>query len=255
MEIKAVIVDDEKHSLESTEILIRKFCPGIRITGLAASPEQGIELIDSLKPDLVFLDIAMPRLNGFELLQSLKYRDFDLIFTTAYNAYAIKAFRVNAIDYLLKPIEAEELVGAVEKVRRRMEDAKKLHSADHIIRNLEDLGMKRSRLALPVEGKIVMLDHEQIIYCESDGNYTRLFLTNGGSIMISRTLKDIDDMLQGPGFIRIHHSYLVNIRHVSQYLRGEGGAVILSNGIHLRVSRNRKKELLAALMQEPPSRQ
>jgi len=253
MEIKAVIVDDEKHSLESTEILIRKFCPAVCITGIAASPEQGIELIDSLKPDLVFLDIAMPRLNGFELLQSLQYRDFELIFTTAYNAYAIKAFRVNAIDYLLKPIEAEELVGAVEKVRQRIEHARKLHRVDHIIRNLEDSGLKRSRLALPVEGKIVMLDHEQIIYCESDGNYTRLFLSGSGSIMISRTLKDIDDMLRGPGFIRIHHSYLVNISHVSEYLRGEGGEVILSNGKHLRVSRNRKKELLAALMQPPPS--
>jgi two-component system LytT family response regulator len=255
MEIKAIIVDDEKHSLESTDILIRKFCPTVRITGLAASPEQGIELIESLRPDLVFLDIAMPRLNGFELLQSLKYRGFHLIFTTAYNAYAIEAFRVNAIDYLLKPIEAEELVGAVEKVRQRMEDVRMLHSVDRIIRNLEDSGMKRSRLALPIEGRIVMLDHEQIIYCESDGNYTRLFLTGGGSIMISRTLKDIDNMLRGPAFFRIHHSYLVNIRHVSEYLRGEGGEVILSNGKHLPVSRNRKKELLAALMQEPPSLQ
>ncbi|MBN1339387.1 MAG: response regulator transcription factor [Bacteroidales bacterium] len=251
MVIKAVIIDDEKHSRESTQILIRKFCPGVVIAGVAGSPEEGVEMIDTLHPNLVFLDIAMPRMNGFELLQSVTFRGFEIIFTTAYNQYAIKAFKVNAIDYLVKPIEPEELVKAVEKAKISMEKTFSMNRMDEILHNLGGAGLKRSRLAFPVEGRIAMLDFDSILYCESDGNYTRLHLTGEKNLMVSRTLKDIASMLPATGFVRIHHSHLVNINHISEYLRGEGGEVILSNGSRLRVSRNRKEALLNALFQPP----
>ncbi|MBN3036640.1 MAG: response regulator transcription factor [Bacteroidales bacterium] len=251
MQLRAVIIDDEKHSLESTDILIRRVCPCITIAGQANTPEQGIVIIESLKPDLVFLDIAMPRMNGFELLQSVTFRDFEVIFTTAFNDFAIKAFKVNAIDYLLKPIEPEELVKAVEKVKVKLEKNLHMQRLDEIIHRLGSGGMKRSKLALPVEGRIAMIEFDSVIYCESDGNYTRLHLDGDKKIMVSRTLKDIERMLPHPLFVRIHHSHLVNINHVTDYIRGEGGEVLLSNGIQLRVSRNRKDTLLDSLFQNP----
>jgi two-component system LytT family response regulator len=247
MQIKAVIVDDEQHSLETTDILVRKYCPAVLVTGLADSPEKGITLIDTLKPDLVFLDIAMPRMNGFEMLQYLCYRDFDLVFTTAFDAYAIRAFKVNAIDYLLKPIEPEELIKAVEKVKTKIENNQQRNRIDEILQGVGFTGFRKNKLALPVEGRIAMLEFDSILYCESDSNYTTVHLTDCKKIMISRTLKDIENMLPHPQFLRIHHSYVVNINHIKEYIRGEGGEVLLTNGKQLRVSRSKKDELIAAL--------
>jgi len=247
MQIKAVIIDDEQHSLETTDILVRKYCPGVLVMGLADSPEKGITLIDALKPDLVFLDIAMPRMNGFEMLQFVQFKEFDIIFTTAFDAYAIKAFKVNAIDYLLKPIEPEELIKAVDKVKSKVEKNLHLNRIDEILQSSGLQGFKKNKLALPVEGKIAMLEYDSILYCESDGNYTKIHLSTQKTIMVSRTLKDIESMLPQPIFMRIHHSYVVNINHIKEYIRGEGGEVLLSNGDQLRVSRNKKEELLAAL--------
>jgi two-component system, LytTR family, response regulator len=247
MQIKAVIIDDEQHSLETTDILVRKYCPGVLVMGLADSPEKGITLIDALKPELVFLDIAMPRMNGFEMLQFVQYKEFDIIFTTAFDAYAIKAFKVNAIDYLLKPIEPEELIKAVDKVKSKVEKNLHLNRIDEILQSSGLQGFKKNKLALPVEGKIAMLEYDSILYCESDGNYTKIHLSTQKTIMVSRTLKDIESMLPQPIFMRIHHSYVVNINHIKEYIRGEGGEVLLSNGDQLRVSRNKKEELLAAL--------
>ena len=247
MQIKAVIIDDEQHSLETTDILVRKYCPGVLVMGLADSPEKGITLIDALKPELVFLDIAMPRMNGFEMLQFVQHKEFDIIFTTAFDAYAIKAFKVNAIDYLLKPIEPEELIKAVDKVKSKVEKNLHLNRIDEILQSSGLQGFKKNKLALPVEGKIAMLEYDSILYCESDGNYTKIHLSTQKTIMVSRTLKDIESMLPQPIFMRIHHSYVVNINHIKEYIRGEGGEVLLSNGDQLRVSRNKKEELLAAL--------
>lgn len=247
MQIKAVIIDDEPYSLETTDILVRKFCPGVLVVGLADTPEKGISLIDTLNPELVFLDITMPRMNAFEMLQYPHFRDFEIIFITAYDAYAIKAFKVNAIDYLLKPVEPEELIKAVEKVKEKLEKNLNLKRLDDILNHLGMSDQKKTKLALPVEGRVAMLEFDSIIYCESDGNYTRIFLTQNKKIMVSRTLKDIENMLPYPHFLRIHHSNLVNIHHVNEYIRGEGGEVLLSNGTYLRVSRNRKEELLKVL--------
>jgi two-component system LytT family response regulator len=247
MQIKAVIIDDEQHSLETTDILVRKYCPCVLVTGLADSPEKGITIIDTLKPDLVFLDIAMPRMNGFEMLQYLYFKEFDIVFTTAFDAYAIKAFKVNAIDYLLKPIEPEELIKAVDKVKTKLEKNIHLNRIDEILQNAGLAGLKKNKLALPVEGKIAMIEYDSILYCESDGNYTNIYLTNQKKIMVSRTLKDVESSLPHPPFLRIHHSFVVNINHIKEYIRGEGGEVLLSNGDQIRVSRNKKEELLATL--------
>lgn len=247
MQIKAVIIDDEQHSLETTDIMVRKYCPGVLVIGLADSPEKGISIIEALKPDLVFLDVAMPRMNGFEMLQHLSYRDFCLVFTTAYDDYAIQAFKVNAIDYLLKPFEPDELVQAVEKARVKLEEALHFSQIDLILQQLGAMGIRKNKLALPVEGRLSMLEFDSIIYCESDGNYTVLHLHGMKNIMVSRTLKDIEGMLPHPPFLRIHNSYVINLNHVVEYIRGDGGDVVLTNNILLRVARSRKNDLIEAL--------
>ncbi len=247
MQIKAVIIDDEEHSLESTDMMVRKYCPGVLVIGLANSPEKGISIIDALKPDLVFLDIAMPRMNGFEMLHHLSFHDFCIIFTTAYDDYAIQAIKTDALDYLLKPIEPDELINAVEKARNKIENDLNLSQMESILQQIGAIGFKKHKLALPVEGKLTMLEYDSIIHCESDGNYTVLHLNGAKNIMVSRTLKDIESMLPHPPFLRIHNSYVININHVVEYIRGDGGDVLLTNNILLRVARSRKNDLIAAL--------
>ncbi len=240
-------MDDEKHSLQTTELLIKKYCPSVEVITLAESPEAGIAAIDGLKPDLVFLDIAMPRMNGFEMLQYVHFKDFDIIFTTAYDDYAIKAFKVNAIDYLLKPVEPAELIAAVDKVKNKLEKSQNIDRIDEILKNMGYSQTRKNKLALPVEGRIAMLDYDAIIYCESDGNYTVLHLNGSKKIMVSRTLKDIEGMLPETLFFRVQNSFVVNMNHIKEYIRGEGGDLIMSNGEMVRVSRNKKEELIKRL--------
>lgn len=247
MNIRAIIVDDEKHSLQTTELLVKKYCPLIQVVSLADSPEAGISAIDGLKPDLVFLDIAMPRMNGFEMLQYIQFKDFDIIFTTAFDDYAIKAFKVNAIDYLLKPIEPDELVHAADKVKAKMEKHQNHVRVDEILKNVGYGTFRKNKLALPVEGRIAMLDYDSILFCESDGNYTVIHLNSGKKIMISRTLKEIEGMLPDALFFRAQNSFVVNLNHIKEYIRGEGGELVMSNGETVRVSRNKKEELLRLL--------
>jgi two-component system, LytTR family, response regulator len=172
---------------------------------------------------------------------------FELIFTTAFDAFAIKAFKVNAMDYLLKPIEPVDLIRAVEKAKNKFENNLHKTRIDEILHQIGISELRKNKLALPVEGKLAMIEYDTIIYCESDGNYTNLHLAGNKKIMVSRTLKQIESMLPHPPFLRIHHSFLVNLGHITEYARGEGGEVLLSNGVQLRVSRSKKEELLAAL--------
>jgi two-component system, LytTR family, response regulator len=243
MTLRAVIIDDEIHSLQTTEMLVKKYCPEISVEGLADTPEKGIELIDHCKPDLVFLDIAMPGMNGFELLSHVNFRFFEIIFTTAFDEYAIKAFKVNAIDYLLKPIETDELIEAVKKVQRKFDASGYKHQVDDLIKLFRPDSMKR-RIAFSVDGKIRLFDPETIIYFQSDGNYTQLHLTGNQKFLVSKTLKSVEQHFNHPVFIRIHNSFLINLNHIKEYIRGEGGEVVMSNGDTLPVSRSKKEELL-----------
>jgi two-component system LytT family response regulator len=247
MKIKAIIIDDELHSLQSTQLLVEQYCPAVEIIGTSSSAPDGISLIDTLNPDLVFLDIAMPIMNGLELLTQVRQREFDVIFTTAYDEYAIKAFRVNAIDYLLKPIAPEELKEAVEKVLRKRQKHYDPGKIDELIGKISDSPHLEKKLALAVDGRIQMIEPDDIIYCESDSNYTTIFLTGNKKRMLSKTLKEVETILNRPRFFRCQNSYLINLNHVKEYFRGEGGEVVMSNEKNIRVSRNKKEELLRLL--------
>lgn len=247
MKIKAIIVDDELHSLQTTEILVRKYCPEAEIIGLAETPEKGIELIDSLKPNLVFLDIAMPVMNGFEMLQHVTHHDFEIIFTTAYDEYAIKAFKVNAIDYLLKPIDVAELCEAVNKAKNKFDKNEDYNKIEKLLKIFGKPTIKKEKVALPIDGKIQMIPFASIIYCESESNYTYIYLADNKKVLLSKTLKDIEKFLDHPDFFRVQNSFLVNLNHIKEYIRGEGGELIMSNGDEVRVSRNKKEQLMKLL--------
>ncbi len=243
--IRAIIVDDEKHCSESLKLLTEKYVEGIKIVAELNDPIQALEVIEQEKPDLLFLDIEMPKMNGFELLKQVELDDIDIIFTTAYDEFAIEAFKVSAIDYLLKPIEREQLVNAVAKFKK-FKDDKDFGERFRIF--LSRYGSQAPRvlgkIALPTQEGFEFIKQEDIIRCESDSNYTTVVLESEKNIVVSRTLKDVESMLDPDSFVRVHHSHLINLRHIRKYHKGSGGVIVMDNGNNVSVSRSKKSEFL-----------
>lgn len=236
MKLRAIIVDDERHSLETTTILIRRNCPDVEIIGTFTDPEEAIRVINSEEPDLLLLDISMPVISGFELLKRLTCKNCEKIFTTAYEEYALEGIRAGALHYLLKPIDEMELCEGIQRVRE-----KKQVKAKPVVSG------QKPRIPISSLNGVELIDVETIIRCESDGNYTVIILP-GRKITVSKTLKEIERQLaENPIFFRLHNSHLVNVTHITKYIRGEGGSVILSNHEEIGVSRSRKNDLLEVL--------
>jgi two-component system, LytTR family, response regulator len=246
--MNAIIIDDEYNCSSVLQKLLNKHCPAVNIKAICSSGEEGINMIKRHQPQLVFLDIEMPGMNGFEMLEQLDHIDFCLVFTTSYDQYALKAFSVNAMDYLLKPIDKEELIKAVQKAE--------LRPNIHVNRQLEILlerignpATANSKIALPTMEGLEIINVEQIISCSSDSNYTVLKLKHNKKFVVSKTLKEIEELLNNHIFIRIHHSYVINLNEVNKYVRGDGGYVVMSDGSNIDVSRSRKEELMKRLIQ------
>jgi two-component system LytT family response regulator len=243
--LKAIIIDDELYCCET----IATFLEGINDIQIMAQCSNGIEGIEAIqkhKPDVVFLDVEMPKMNGFEMLQKLPSIQFEIIFTTSYDQYALKAIQLSAIDYLLKPIDEDELLHAIEKVRRRSNNPLS-QQLEILMQRLAEPISKISKIALPTMDGLEMASIDSIIYCESDSNYTIVHLKNATKIVVSKTLKEVDELLVDYSFVRVHRSYLVNINEVEKYKKGDGGYLILSNGSSVDVSKNRKELLLSKL--------
>jgi two-component system LytT family response regulator len=242
--IKSIIIDDELHCLESLSLLINEFCPEIQLLDQSSSAKKGLEAIERFKPDLVFLDIEMPVMNGFELLEQLSSISFAVIFTTSYDQYAIKAIRFSALDYLLKPIDPKELMMAVKKIQ----EERHLPLAEQFQMLLKQIQGKNNgfnKIAVPTAEGFELIPAEDIVYCEANDNYTHFFLKNKTKIIACRILKEIEIQIQDfPFFVRVHNSYLVNLNEVTKYVRGEGGYLIMSDGSSVNVSRSRKESLL-----------
>ena len=237
---KAIIIDDEKKSRVALDSFISKYCPTITIIDQADGVASGVFSIQKNNPDLVFLDIEMDDGTGFDILEKLENHSFEVIFVTAYNQYALKAFRFSAVDYLLKPVNPEELIQAVS----RLSDDNRL---DQIEKKLETLLSNKNtlqKLAFPsMEGlRIEVISN--IVYCESDNYYTRVHLLSGEKLVVTRTLKEYDQILGDAGFFRIHQKFLVNLSYLKSYSKSDGGFVTLENGIELPVSRRKKDDLL-----------
>ena len=243
--IRTLIIDDEEDARVGLKLMVEKFCPEVSIEALCETPEVGLRKIAELQPELVFLDVQMPRLSGFDLLEKVEKINFEVIFVTAFDKYAIKAIKFSALDYLLKPIDVEELVSAVQRIKEKQKN--KTAHFKSLLSNVKISSEKLTRLAIPSENEIIIQKISDIVYCEADSNYTTLHLVDNKKITISKTLKEFENILPETDFCRIHHSTLVNIAHVTKYIKGEGGYVLVTGGGHLDVSRRKKDSFLHKL--------
>ena len=240
MQIQAIIVEDEANSREILRNYISKYCPNVKLLGEAANIDEGLKLIQKQEPDLVFLDVEMPFGNAFDLLDKVPNRTFETVFVTAYNQYAMDALNNHAAYYLMKPINIDELVKAVEYV----ESIKSQENALEGKVLQSKLKKAEGKITLPQQDGFQVLDVNDIYFCKADDNYTEIYLLDK-KIVVSKTLKYFEDALKEFSFARIHKSYLVNVNEVQKYKKGKGGSVILSNKKELSVSASKKAELLS----------
>jgi two-component system LytT family response regulator len=240
----AVLIDDEPGALAVMQLLLQKHCIQINIIGKTSNSVEGAALIKAKKPDIVFLDIEMPQLNGFQLLEQVEDIDFHLIFTTAYDQYAVQAFRYSAVDYLLKPIVAEDLVNAMARLEQRTkgnrEQVQALEQNIHAIRNQQ----VPDRITLPHTRGYIFQKTADIIYCEAHNTYTKFYIEGKEPLLISKPLGDVEEMLNGGPFFRTHRQYLVNIQKITELLRTDGGFLLMSDGQEIPIVRTRRQELL-----------
>ena len=242
--IKSVLIDDESNSLEMMEWLLKTYCPQVKIEAMCNSAAKGIEAINKYKPDVVFLDIEMPHMNGFDMLEKFDKLFFDVVFCTAYDQFAIKAFRYSALNYLLKPVDPEELKNTIH----RIEEKKSIPSSEQIellFQNIRQTAKPTvQRIALTTGDGMIFVSTKEILYCEAESNYTSVVLEGGKKILVSKVLKEIDEALAGPDFFRVHNSFLININRIKKFVRGEGGYIIMDNDAVISISRSRRQEFM-----------
>ena len=241
--ISTVIIDDNKTALESLRILIQRNYPQLQIVGEAFSVESGIELISNLHPDVVFLDVEMPDGTGFDLIKRLKRIDFQVVFVTAHDKYAVNAFKMSALDFLLKPVDLDELAITIRKIEQKLKEDNTLEMIQHILENF-DRNSDNKKVVLKTSDGIHLVELKKIIRCEAANNYTIFHLSNQKTIVVSKTLKEYENILAIYDFIRIHHSHLINVHYMDRFIKDEGGMVILQNGTELPVSHNRLQSLI-----------
>ena len=244
--IKAIIVDDELTAIKSLKWEIENFCTDIEVCDSFISPTEAISAINYIKPDCVFLDIEMPEMDGFQLLEKLQFRDFDLIITTAYDSYALKAFKESAIDYLLKPVDSDDLVKSVSKIQANKSKNALGKELQMALSNFSSNTVPK-KIALSLAGKTIFVVPEEIMYCKSDGNYTTIFFKGDKKEMLSKKLKDVELMINNASFCRVHNSYLVNINHIKAFVKVDGHHIVLENEVSIPVSRSKKNTLLQLL--------
>lgn len=242
--IKAVLVDDEKNALEMMEWLLSTYCPQVEIAAMCSSAEQGIEAIYAHQPDVVFLDIEMPKLNGFDMLEKFDKLFFDVVFCTAYDQFAIKAFKYSALNYLLKPVDPEDLKTTVQRIEAKKTIPTK-EQFDLLLQNMQQpVKTTPLRIALTTSDGLIFVPTADIIYCEAESNYTNVVLSGGKKVLVSKVLKEIDEALSGPDFYRVHSSFLININRIKKFVRGDGGYIIMDNDATVSISRSRKQEFM-----------
>jgi len=248
--MKAILVDDEADGIRTLQKMLMKHCPSVEVLATASNAGDAKKQLEVLKPDVVFLDIQMPGKTGLDLLTEIGTKDFEVIFVTAYNEYMLQALQYSAADYLLKPVDEDRLIEAVQRVESKLKEGKREERDTALMHNLGQTGNpSQMRLCLPTSKGFMVLKLEDIVYCEAERSYTVFHLENRKTVMVSRPLLDYDALLQDTSFLRIHKSFLINLLHVKEYQRGEGGIVIMSDGAEIEVSR-RKKEIFLMKIRE-----
>jgi len=238
--MKAVIIDDENSSRQVLRDMLEKYCIDVSILGEASGCKEGVELIQEVKPELVFLDIQMPDGTGFNLLEEFESPSFDVVFVTAFDQYAIKAIKFSALDYLLKPINPQDLIKAVEKFKQKSSTGDINKRLDVLMQNLGEGKGKPKKIILSTAEGYHVVNPDDIVRCQSDSYYTNFYFVDGKRIIVSKTLKDFEEMLTDFGFVRSHKSHLVNIKYIKSFLRVDGGCIVLSDGTEVPVSRRKR---------------
>jgi len=247
MKIRSIIIDDEPNNIENLQHIIGQYCPHVMVVATASSAAEGIEAIRQHQPDMVFLDIQMPGETGFDMLRGLPVVDFEIVFITAYDKYALQAIKVSALDYLLKPIDIQEFTRAVDKVQQKISDRQQNKRIGHLMEYISAGQKGASKIALPTLQEIMYVKISDILRCESSNNYTNFHLYNGERILVCKTLKEISELLQSHGFVRTHQSHLVNTEGVKSYLREDGGSLLLTDGTKIPISRLNREMVKATL--------
>lgn len=242
---KCIIVDDEMRSVETLKSIIQQYCStDLTVISTANSISEAYRLINELSPDVVFLDIEMPHGSGFDLLEKFAKPEFEVIFTTGFDHYAITAIKFSALDYLLKPINIEELKEAIQKAKARLQAKKPDNNLQYLIQNLKNPRDKSNKIPLPIINGFQFVPINTIVYCEADEDYTHVYLSDNQKLTVTKSIKDFEDLLNEYDFFRIHHSFLINRAFIKKYIKGEGGTIMTDLGSELPVSRRRKAEFL-----------
>lgn len=241
--IKSIIIDDEQHVREGLYSIIKKYCPNVDVLGLGSNAKQGINLIIDTQPDLVFVDVQMPNQTGFEMLQEIGEIEFDVIFVTSFDKYALKAIKYSALDYLLKPINIADLQIAISKF-----DKNRKAQVSVLLENLNNPLNPQKIVIKHAKGIRYAFDHE-IIRCQSDGNYSNVHFDDGSHLLVAKTLKDFEELLPQNTFHRVHQSHIINVQYIQSYVNGRGGNLIMDSGENIPVARTRKKGILERLDQ------
>src|SRR5690554_6754237 len=239
MQLKAIIVEDEKHSRETLKNLLEKFCKGVQVISLASSVKEALDIIPKSNVDVIFMDIELQSGTGFDILTQLPEINFEVIFTTAFDQYAIKAVKFSSLDYLLKPIDLEELQQAITKVRMRKDKNTYNRQLAQLLKNMQQTRL--SKISLATLDGFEFVDISNIIYCEAGGSYTTFVLTDGKKLLVSKHLKEYENLLQDHHFMRVHNSYLINLKEVKKFVKSDGGYIIMNNNDIVSISRNKKE--------------
>ena len=260
MILRTIIIDDEKPSIQSLIWELKNISDDstsehtfeidgttLQILGTFNDSREGLKAIRTEKPDLVFLDIEMPHLNGFDLLQQLDNVDFNVIFVTAYDEFALRAFKVSAVDYLLKPLDGDDLKDALKRTFSRRDSSAMQDKLSQVFEWIRKNNTNFPSIALPTLEGLEFVEVDNIVRCESDSNYTIIYSKNGEKILISKTLKEVEKMLKGHHFLRVHHSHIVNLAYVKRYVKGKGGYLVMKDESTISVSRSRKIDLINLL--------
>ncbi len=244
--MNAIIIDDEQRNRENLQQLISEHCPDVTILKLCTSAAEARESISKRHPDLIFLDIEMPGENAFSLLESLERIDFEVIFVTAFDQYGIKAIKFSALDYILKPIDPADLRSAVSKARKKITQKQENFRLQNLLENTRRAHSDKM-IALSLSDKVEFVEVSSIVRCQSDSNYTTFYLKSGEKLLVSKTLKDFEDLLTSYGFLRVHQSHLINLKEIKSFIKSDGGYIRMKDGSSVSVSRQRREMVLETL--------
>lgn len=242
--IKSVIIDDDESNLSNLELLINNYCPGVEVTGMASTADDAVKIIKNKTPDLVFLDVEIKNKTGFDVLEQFEKVAFNVIFITAFDKYAIKALRFSAVDYLLKPINIDELARAVQKVQEKHKQAEHFQTIENLLSNLKKQLPNTQRLALPMSGKLEFVQISEIVRCVGESSYTTFHLKDGTKKIVSKTLKEYEELLKEFSFLRVHKSNLVNMNYAKSLVKGSEPHLIMDDGSIVEISSLKRQEVI-----------